>query len=344
MTASAKELTVRATAEPTSSARDFLALLDAFVRLGFPRAALLSATGLDETRMEDPDARVPCSAGGTLFEAARRMRPMPNLGLAVATATPMGAYPLLDYLVLSCDSVGEGYRQLARYFRLVSPVGLEIEDGEEPIRVLLTGAPPPFLAEFTLSLAVLHLRRETQGRFAPASVSFVHRPDDIDAVRRTLGCEVFGEAGWNGVSVSRAAWNVPLSRRDPVLKAMLERQADERALPVPGGAAAEVRRLLLAQVAGGDMSIGSVARLLATAPRTLQRRLAREKTSYQDLVEGTRREAAEGYLAGSALSVGEIAYLLGYSEPAAFHRAFRRWNGVTPREFRESRRSGRVQV
>jgi AraC-like DNA-binding protein len=60
--------------------------------------------------------------------------------------------------------------------------------------------------------------------------------------------------------------------------------------------------------------------------------------SYHQVLDVTRRDAAGEYLGDPTLSIGEVAYLLGYSEPAAFHRAFRRWNGITPQTFREERR------
>jgi AraC-like DNA-binding protein len=90
------------------------------------------------------------------------------------------------------------------------------------------------------------------------------------------------------------------------------------------------------RIAGGaDTRIETVARRLATSPRTLQRRLAAEGLSYQQVLDEWRQAAAERHLTASALSIGEIAYLLGFSEPAPFHRAFKRWYGITPRAFRE---------
>jgi AraC-like DNA-binding protein len=82
-----------------------------------------------------------------------------------------------------------------------------------------------------------------------------------------------------------------------------------------------------------------VSRDLATSARTLQRRLAAEGTSYQAVLDRVRRQAAEGYLADSTLSAGEVGYLLGYSEPAAFHRAFKRWNGAAPAEWRKRKKA-----
>jgi AraC-like DNA-binding protein len=122
---------------------------------------------------------------------------------------------------------------------------------------------------------------------------------------------------------------------------LLQRQADEAIarLPPTSGVALDVRRALASRVGGGDTRIHTVARTLATSPRSLQRRLAAAGVSYQQLLDLARKAAAERYLIDSPLSIGEVAYLLGYSEPAAFTRAFRRWNEETPQAFRQRQRT-----
>jgi AraC-like DNA-binding protein len=93
--------------------------------------------------------------------------------------------------------------------------------------------------------------------------------------------------------------------------------------------------VLSTQVTTGDVRIDVVARRLATTPRTLQRRLARAGTSFDVLCDQARKEAADAYLSDTTLSIAEVTYLLGYSEPTAFHRAFKRWHGdTTPQAFR----------
>ncbi len=78
------------------------------------------------------------------------------------------------------------------------------------------------------------------------------------------------------------------------------------------------------------------SRVPAGPSRTLQRRLARAGTSFEALCDDARRTAAETYLRDTTLSISEVTYLLGYSEPAAFHRAFKRWHGKTPLAFRQA--------
>jgi AraC-like DNA-binding protein len=108
-------------------------------------------------------------------------------------------------------------------------------------------------------------------------------------------------------------------------------------LPAIGGTALQVRRALASRVAGKETEIEIVARSLGTSARSLQRQLSAEGFSYRELLEMTRKEAALRYLIDSSLPIAEIAYLLGYSEAAPFHRAFRRWYGATPLALRQQR-------
>ena len=160
--------------------------------------------------------------------------------------------------------------------------------------MVMTGAAIPFSVEYLAALIVLHMRKETDGKFAAAGVSFMHRPDDAAEFERALGCPVASGAAWNGVSISRDVWRLPLRRRDGVLRGVLERQADQTLAqePEPDDPVAEVRRVLAWKIGNGGTRIEAVARQLATSPRTLQRRLAAGGVSFQELLDDVRKEAA----------------------------------------------------
>lgn len=198
----------------------------------------------------------------------------------------------------------------------------------------------PFAVEYTIALTVLNLRRETDEKVRPEYIALAHKPDDAVEMEDVLRCPVRIGTAWSGVILSGQAWRLPFRRRDPVLRELLERQAKElvERLPSVEPVVRDVQRVLAKRVARGDTRIGEVARELATTARTLQRRLAGSGVTYQELVENTRCEAAEKYLASSSLSIAEVAYLLGYSEPSALHRAFKRWKNETPDAFRKSAR------
>jgi AraC-like DNA-binding protein len=234
--------------------------------------------------------------------------------------------------------------QLARYFQLVgNPVSIDSHEDCDPIRVEMTGSSQPFSVEYTTALMILHFGNETEGEFVAGKISFQHKPDNVVEFERVLGCPVEPLASSNAITVPRDMWRLTLRRRDPVLRQMLEEQANDilARLPARCGLAFEVQRVLAARIAGGDTQIGAIARQLGVSVRTLQRRLAAEGVSYQELLDDARKEAAERYMTGSGFAICEIAYLLGFSEPAPFHRAFKRWYGMTPEGFRQKQREGR---
>jgi AraC-like DNA-binding protein len=344
MTARANSLTTRVSSRrktdngrwsmPTSDVRVFL---QAMARLGYDTGSLVEAAGARTPDLDDPDGRVSCETLGTILSLAQRARFTPNMGLELARLTPIGSYPLLDYLVATSESVAAGVEQLARYMRLVgNPTEISAHQDNEQIRVEITNAPSPFSVEYSVSLMVLHFGTETEGGFAATYVSLRHAPDDEPAFAGGLGCEVKSRASWDGIAVPSVVWQRPLRRRDSVLRRFLETQADQilTRLSPRSGLAYEVHRALASDLTSGAERISGVARKLAMSGRTLQRRLAAEGVSYQQLVDTARKEAAARYLAESTLAICEVAYLVGYSEPAPFHRAFKRWYGMTPDSYR----------
>lgn len=342
MTANAKQLIRRAKNQdadvksyPAGVGQGFA---DALERLGYNTDSLLSIAGIDRAKLKDPEARISCQAIGQLICAAMGQRPMKNLATRLATVTPLGAFPLLDYLVATSDSIGSALRQLARYVQLVgAPYLADIPENQNPIQVRYANAPNPFAIEYRVAITLLHLRGETQSLFTASCISFSHVPDDIVEIGRILGCPVQAKGPWSGFVLSEEAWHLPMRRRDPILRGLLEQNVDAfvSALPATDPVVVEVRRALVSRLGQADVQIQSVARALATSVRSLQRRLTAAGVTHQELLDSTRREIANRYLSLATLSIAEVAYLLGYSEAAAFHRAFKRWNGIGPQAFRD---------
>src|SRR4051794_15987560 len=329
----------RTAPEPMHSA-NLRGMFGALERLGYDIDSLLAPFGLTRMELDDPDGRLPARVCAEIFGTIQRERRVKNLALCIALETPIGAYPLLDYLVCSAESVGEGFKQLARYLGLVNPsVRLVFREEEDPIRVLVEGSTDPFTVELTVSLSVLRFSRESGDQLRVARICFRHEPDDASAFGSALHCEVETQSSWSGLALTREAWHLPLRRRDPLLRNWLERKAEQimTSQARQEGVAMDVRRLLAAPASGSVTSIEAVARRLAMSARTLQRRLSEEGTSFDSLREEMRKQTAETFLADRTLSVSEVAFLLGFSEPAAFHRAFRRWHNTTPDAFRKQR-------
>jgi hypothetical protein len=240
MAARAKSLTDRvkvakspARPAPTIAASDVRVLATVLRELGYDMGALFSAVGLAEPSLETDD-RVSCESYGAMIAAAQRQRFTPNLSLAVARLTPLGAYPLLDYLVATSDSVGAGVKQLARYFSLVgSPLTIAIHEGAKMVRVEFGRTTLPFTVEHQAALMVQHLRAETEGRFTAAAVAFEHQPDNIAEFSRALGCPVDAGTVWNGMLIAPGVASSPSSSR-PVLR-QVEGRADDILARLPSG-------------------------------------------------------------------------------------------------------------
>jgi len=346
MTTGANSLASRATrpasAGPPTPVLQFRAFLEAFKRLGYDVDRLLRDVGCPMSELENPDGQISCEMTGAFFARTQHVRPLRNLWAKVGAATPDGAFQLLDYLVLTSDTVGEALKQLSRYFKLVgAPCSVDVLDQEDPVRLLYVvyGPAPKESAEYGIALNICRIRSETGGLARIDHVSFLHQPDDVAELEELFGCQVRVNGTWAGIALPRETMQVPLKRRDPILRGVLERQAETISIGLPetGGPALDVRHAVMARLTKGQVDVEIIARDLGTSSRTLQRRLSAAGQSYQQVLDGVRREVAERYLAQKSLSIGEIAYLLGYSEPAAFHRAFKRWHDVTPQAFRDKR-------
>jgi AraC-like DNA-binding protein len=301
----------------------------------------LDAVGLDPALLEDPDERVSTEAVSALWREAVAMTSDRAFGIHVAEALRPGMFDVLDYAVRSSPTFGEGARLYHRYVRLLNTgalTTLEVEDERVTMTFAVEGAPlaVPWI-EFVLASWVVIGRQTTARDWAPIEVSFTHpRPKSVAEHRRLLRCPLRFSAEVNAVIIAREVFELPQVAADAGLCAVLERHARElfRELPSAGTLADQVRHFIRDGLDRGKVSMETIAGRLHMSVRTLGRRLSEEGTTYQALLGQIRSELATRYLREQRLSIDEVAVLLGFSDPAAFRRAFKRWTGQTPGEFR----------
>jgi AraC-like DNA-binding protein len=232
---------------------------------------------------------------------------------------------------------------MARYFRLVTPVlRWEVEAEGDPPAISLTSDHLEPRARtvshmYSLGVAFGRFRRLTAGEFRFAEVVLaMNRPRDEGRLRVFFDCPIrYTNREVTTVRLPSNVWHMPLVRHEPALTRVLERHAQDLVsqLGDPEDPLAPIRDAIAASLAEGPR-LEDIAKRVAMSPRTLQRRLRQAGTTFQGLVDEARQRVAQGYLNDKALTIGEVAYLLGYSEPSAFVRAFKRWTGRTPRQFR----------
>jgi len=297
----------------------------------------LDLIGLTQERLHTVEDDIPRVQLRAFWDAVVKSTGQSGLGLRLAELVRPEDYELFGNLIASSATLGEAALRATRLIRLATnTIRLSFEhDGEqvtlsiEPLHALMHREGIEFMVA-----AMGVISQKIAGRsLQPIEVRFMHPPPpDLTHHHRLFGARVVFESSSNGIVFDGALLDLPVQSRDPGLSAELQRQAEALLGAKPNrDFKAEVRAAVAIEVRGGNPSAERVAASLAMHPKTLNRRLRTEGTTFRRLLDGVRLELAERYLRQPGLSVEEVAYLLGYSESSAFHRAFRRWTGRTPR-------------
>ncbi|HVV88449.1 MAG TPA: AraC family transcriptional regulator [Kofleriaceae bacterium] len=305
---------------------------------GAPPAAFWRATELTAAIVADDEARIAAPQFRAAWAEAARLTGDGALALAIAAATPPGAFGIIEYVCRSSATLGDALRQWVRYLNLLDDaveVGLALDGDRAHLHVARESeAPAPASHELCWALVARQARELSTVPFRLQAVELAHpAPAGVDVARYRAWFDapvVFG-ADHTRLSFPRAALEAALASSDPTLLAILTRAADEltRGLATDPTIAARVKRVLHELLRSGDADLDIVAKRLGLTGRSLQRRLKDEATSFADLRDVVRRELARRYL-DEGLAIAEISFLLGFSEPSAFFRAYRRWTGEAP--------------
>lgn len=313
--------------------------------LGVPRGALLTAANLSEIALQDPDELVPYDALLGIWQLLVKTFPERALGLEYAEVVPLSIFGALGYALAHSPTAGDALQCYLRFSRLLDPFfELELHPVGTRIRVCLDHEPRVRAMPEVMEMLVAATHRHAQeivfgpGHAAPGSmqVCFTHRAQhDAQTYAAFFGSAPvrFG-AAYNGVEFDAALLEVAIPRADPALGRHLVSHLEQLLSTVASVPDQTFAEQVCAQLEGG-LAEGitqqeQVARRLKVSVRTLQRRLHAEDTSFQQVLEQLRQTQAAKLLQQPGLTVQEVAYLLGYSEPRAFHRSFRRWTGVSP--------------
>jgi AraC-like DNA-binding protein len=333
------------TAPPRIPVSLLRAFVDALERLGHDARLFLSVVGLRRADLDDRDGTVSGFVFDRVISAALEECRVPNLGARVAAVTPIGAFPLLEHFVVTASTVHGALEQFVRYFSLLpASAALSVARDEPTGRLIVEPGENSFWAQYATTLVVHHLRAETEQRLRVSFVRLMCDSDDCRDLERVLGCSVRTGSAWSGVEFPIEDLEQPLRCRASAVGRVLEAYAADVAATESasgdGSMTSAVRVALASRIGRPLPSLEMLARQLAKAPQILQRRLTAEGVSYQQIVDETRRAAAVRLLADPTFSADEISHLLGYSEPSAFCRAFKRWHGLTPQEYRVAQPAG----
>jgi AraC-like DNA-binding protein len=307
------------------------------------RGRVLAAAGIPAELVATLHARVPADAFSALWLAVNRELDDEFFGLD-RRRMKCGSFALLCHAVLHARTLDRAVRRTLHGFgTFLDDVGgelrLEGRDAVVEVTNRIASAPARRFADETFLIMLHGLMCWLVGRRIPLTLAeFAHpRPPYAQEYTVMYSDRLRFDADRTRIRFDAAQLAAPVVQDAAALKKFLRTAPQSVFLKYRNedGWTARLRRRLRGHLGGTDWPrLEDVARQFDVAPTTLRRRLDAEGTSYQAIKDALRRDAAVHHLCGTRLSIAEIAAALGFQETSAFHRAFKRWSGVQPGEYR----------
>jgi len=309
--------------------------------LGVSPASVLRSAGLAPGLLDQEKILVSTEELFALYRGLAEASGDPAIGLKIGTEPRVERYDPIAITAISARSLRDALERLARYKQLTCPEELLVTERGDECRVrfrwlLAEETEPPVLIDLCFAWVVGIARRATGDLVRPMRLELRGAKRNRTMYEEHFGCPAKFDGRENTIVFARADLDRPFVTHNtelaaaitPLLEAELAQALAARAL------GDQVKGILKRLLAGRRPGVGEVARELRLSARTLQRRLADEGASFQQLTQEARRELARHYLLHSSLELNETAYLLGFEDAHSFFRAFHVWEGSPPGEWR----------
>jgi AraC-like DNA-binding protein len=312
------------------------------MRAGLRPEMLLQHAGLPATLHLNTQAIVTTAQFFALWKAIERLMPEPGLGIRMVEALDTIAHPPSVLIAFHARDYREGLVRLARFKRLCTPEQLLCDEvkGECKVTVMWPHAtePTPAIAIDVTFATLIELGRRGSGqRITPNRIELARSNPRSDVHHRYFGCPIRFGAAADVLVLKSTDLRAPFPGHNPemldLLTPALSSALEE--IQVHDSTGAQVKILMKRALASGRPELSQIARDLGVSERTLQRRITEEGTTFRALLSDARRELGRQLLSARDMSINEVAYLLGYQDTNAFHRAFREWEGVSPARWRD---------
>ena len=315
-------------------------------RHGVNADSFLKDVGLRRADVSDEGNRISYAAVIALIERAATTLGDASYGLRLGAAQQARDSGMLGFLMLNSPTLLDALSNAQRHFRVLGEgedievermgphVTLRFRETDKALRGLRHNS------EYIAAIIVRACRDMTRKHISPIRAEFMHgRPNAKVAYADYLACPVKFHAEWDALIYETDTMRLPVIGADSKLFVVLERACRKILGPTPKkqDIVHDVRELVIDGLAKGTLHFDDVAAELNMSSKTLERRLADRSTTFSALLDDVRGGLAKRYLTDTDLRLEQIAYLTGYSEPAALVRAFRRWTGTTPMQFRAKR-------
>jgi AraC-like DNA-binding protein len=325
-------------------------LVDVVCARGFTREQMLAGTTLNPALFENPEARIAPSQFVHMVANAWYLTKDPSIGYEFGLKTQITAHGFLGYALMSCSNLREAISLGERFIRLRTVLfGLQMhEDGDVAVLEIVENYPMGLMRQFALENILVGLARA--GHFITGAgweageiwFDFPEPPYYADYKSRLPPMRF--NRGANQLRFPRDILMRPLVMSDPVAAKLAVEQCERELALLDESDDIPMRvRAVLSPGANGYPDLDSVATRLFMSSRTLKRRLQQHGQTFQQLLDEVRRRDAIRLLGNAGLTLEQIAYRLGYADPANFTRAFRKWTGEAPSRYRESMQGEKIR-
>jgi len=333
------------TTTPSVAASSTLALVHYLKRQGvLDSRRVEQLIGLNMSALEDPDRRVPAQAHYKLWDHAEHVTGDPAVGLHAGQVIDPERMGLVGHVFFNCDTLGEAVTQYVRLHRLINEsVNLSFEQvGEQAVLTWQADSPKHYCRQDmdrTLAAALCRTRHFISPGIQAEWAEIAHPcPDYADKYENLLGGPVTFGAIATRLAFNSRHLSHPIPHRNPYVYSAVLRQVNRllTRLQTRRSFGRKIHRLISRQMSTEKIDADTLARQCHMSRQTLYRRLKKEGLGFHELVEQVRKDKAQRYVASDHYALGEIAFLLGFSELSAFSRAFKRWTGMAPAQYRAS--------
>jgi AraC-like DNA-binding protein len=324
---------------PTVAVRLYRPIALALGDLGISAADVFAEFDMPDPAITGWEVRLPLPQIAGVWGRLLEVTGDPSFALRAAEHVDLTTCDVITYLEGNASTVHGALKAKFEFLPLITDAiewTLDV-DGDEARLTLHERPPRPPLApvaEYLLGARHVFFRRFAAASWSLRRVTFRHAsPADIERHRALFGIAPEFDAEHDQLVFERTLLELPMRNRDEALSQLLRRYATP-ALQTVARPLTWSERVEACLESGVDPGVAAIARDLASSPRTLQRSLSSEGTSYAEIAARTRRRAAERLLQRRELAIAEVAYALGFNDSSAFHHAFVRWTGTTPGDYR----------
>jgi AraC-like DNA-binding protein len=304
---------------------------------------LLQEVGLSEAAIDNPDDFVPLPAVAALLEHSATRLDCSDFGLRLSGLQDVNILGALAFAIRNAPDFRGALATMVKHVTYHAPkLSLTTEPADNPNEECISfhharaEGPSPQLAEQAVGLFCRIERHLTGDRYQPTRVRFRHEPvSSSDVYNEHLGLTPEFGAPVTSIYIDRRELATPIKAAHPQLKALVERYIELNTPEPFPDASRRVKHAVARVMRHGNASVEDVALMLHMHPRTLQRRLTEEGTTFEKVRDSVRKEMAQAYLANHLVPLAQVAHLLGYANQSVLTRSCLRWFGKTPLAMRQ---------